>query len=346
MLPVPESPSTLQPQAVQQPSIRDGYWIVSTRRLPQGMDNYAGPPCFEYFYRGQNSPLKQSNRACFQSWLKPGTPTCFVVHGSFINWKLAKTDAERTFKWLKCACPGKPLQLVFVTWPSDESLMIVPAIGVTWMGQRAGFNGIYLSQMIDLIPRESPLTLIGHSHGTRVIASALHYRAGGVIQGHCRSWGPDTSRRIRTIFAAAAFEHHWFNPGERYDRALCATEMLINLRNRKDLALAAYPVIKPFATKTLARSGFTLSDRQRLGHLNCRTFEIDVTHLVGHRHIWPHWTKHKAIAHAISPYMCYSDYTPQIKNAKGDHGASKTEAVTPVNFRVRNSRGQRATLIQ
>lgn len=287
---------------------RPGYWVVSTRQLPQGMDNYLGPPCFEYYYRGDCQPLKRSNRAGFQSWIQPDAPLCIMIHGSFVNFRTAVSDAERTYRWLKSACPGRPLQLVFMTWPSDESLMIVPAIGVTWMGQRAGFNGIYLSQIIDQIPPSCPLSLLGHSHGARVTAAALHYRAGGKIQGHCRSTGPDTSRRIRTIFIAAAVEHHWFNPGERYDRCLYATEMLINLRNRKDLALGVYPVVKPFATRTLARSGFSKRDRSRLGHLNCRTYEIDVTNLVGMHHIWMHYTKHASIGRAITPYMCYGQY--------------------------------------
>ncbi|NOX56045.1 MAG: alpha/beta hydrolase [Planctomycetes bacterium] len=285
---------------------RPDYWIVSSRHCWQ----HAGPcqvVCpFEYFRVGPDGRWVRASREEFLASLVPNVPVCIVAHGSFVPFASVVADSRWTYAWIRAAAPEYPLHVVFYTWPSEAPITGIPQIDVAILGRRGGFNGFYLAQLINLIPPDHPVSLLGHSHGTRVIASALHLLSGGQVQGHtldCSS----PRRPLRAVFAAAAIDHNWLNPGERYDRALWGVEYLVNLQNHLDVVLGLYPLRKPFSRRALARSGFTTRDRHRLGWLAGKIAEFDVTNLVGLGHQWPNYNRHPYIAWIISPYLYYTD---------------------------------------
>ena len=109
------------------------------------------------------------------------------------------------------------------------------------------------------------------------------------------------------VFLAAAIDHHWLNPHERYGQALCPVEALLNVRNRRDLPLRFYPLRRPFSHRALARTGFTKSDRRKMGPAVEKLAEVDVTHLVGRRHFWQYYYQHPEIAVAIAPYVFFTN---------------------------------------
>ena len=106
---------------------------------------------------------------------------------------------------------------------------------------------------------------------------------------------------------AAAVDHDWLNPGERYDRALCSAECLLNVRNALDPALLLYPARRPLSSRALGQSGFTSKDRTRLGGWSARVRDLDVTNLIGHGHFWPDYYSRPEIARSIRHYVYFTE---------------------------------------
>jgi hypothetical protein len=309
-LTIPPSPAGLLESATLPAGVGTqdcpNYWIISTRECAQRPGPCPAGCDFEVFH-AQADCWQQTDMQEFLGALQPSVPVCIVVHGSFVNWKSVRYDSHYTYRWLRAAAPQRPLHVVFLTWPSDECLAPLPRWSISLRGCRSAFNGIYLAQLVCRIPADHPVSLFGHSHGARMIVSALHLLGGGGVSGERLMCCEHTGHRLRAVLAAAAFEHDWLNPGERYDRALWRTECLVNLRNQKDFALGMYPFLHPGANRTLGRRGFSHDDRCQLGLLNPKTVEIDVTPLVGRRHVWPAYYAHPPIAGAIAPYIYFAD---------------------------------------
>ena len=99
---------------------------------------------------------------------------CIVVHGSFTNWKGLCDDCGPVFRWIRSAAPSRPLTVVFFTWPSSGPITYEPHLDVAILGMRASFNSVYLGDLVARIPPGHPICIIGHSHGARMTAAALH----------------------------------------------------------------------------------------------------------------------------------------------------------------------------
>lgn len=280
----------------------DSYWIVSTRRAAQ--HRLDPPSCMlDYVRRQEDGTLVTSHAAAMQAELTPGVPVIVFVHGSFVAWGDQLEQARSTNRWIKQAAADRPVHVVFFDWPSDGPYTYLFPIDVTVRGERAEFNGLHLTNLISQLPAESPVCLVGHSHGARTVLSALHLSGGGTIQD-LMYYGDVGKRPLRAVLAAAAVDHDWLNPGERYDRSLCRGEVM-NLRNKCDTALTFYPLSAPFSRPSLANVGFTELDRREMGLLGYRAIELDVTELVGRSHTWPHYDQEPAIAAAIAPFALF-----------------------------------------
>lgn len=290
--------------------LRVDYWIVSSRRCPQG--NSCCPVCrrcqLDYFYFDEGPCGRFHDREAFLGWLRPGVPVCILVHGSSLSWKTIVEESEHMYRWIRGAAPERPLQVIIFSWPTDENINLLFAhFQIAALGQRSAFHGFYLAQLISELPPESPVSLFGHSHGARTVAAALHLRAGGSVQRRRLNCEMTEPRNIRVVFSAAALDHHWFNPGERYARALWQTEGLLNLRNRNDLALSLYPLRKPFSNRALGRAGFQRKDLRLLGPWGARVSQLDVTPLIGRGHGWAHYYVRPELARLFVPYLFFPD---------------------------------------
>lgn len=288
------------------------HWVVNVRNCQdEGCDRTC--TCkFAYEWENCCGNRGLSDVDTFRRSLTPGVPICLMVHGSFVPEDAVYQDCRNTFLWLRRAAPERPLQMVFLSWPSDGIFTLnrevalsslVPGLDVAILGRRAEQNGLLLARLMQMLPRESPVCLIGHSHGARIVSSALHLVGGGYRNGVRICNGPE--HRIRTILAAAAVDHDWYRSGQRYDRALGATECLLNLRCRQDWALFFYPLREPFSRHALGRGGFSDTDLQQLGADAQRLWELDVTDHVGHGHIWPTYYEHPQLAQALVPWVYF-----------------------------------------
>jgi hypothetical protein len=322
---VPPIPEPQAPMAAPAAGLAVKYWIVSTRCCRQSHDK-CGVSC--RFVCHAVTHDCQCVPVCFEQVIAgqiPGAPTCVMVHGSFTRMKDVWGDSECTYSWLRGACPQVPLNFIYFTWPSEGPFAVlphspfstpIPCVDFGILGRRAELNGFYVADLIGSLPGPTTVSLIGHSLGTRAIASGLHLLGGGTVHGQAR-WNPaDCGHRIRVILAAAAIEHDWLNPGERYGCALNRAECLLNLRNECDLALALYPLRRPFSSRALARSGFTSKDQRKLGDHVLQLSELDVTPIIGKGHSWPSYCRQPGIAAAVSPYVFFEAAPSVVQHAR------------------------------
>lgn len=284
-----------------------GYWIVSTWNSPQEFENDQLRFCPQVRRVDECTDGCPSTMEQLTGSLIPGVPICIVVHGSFMDSPSVLPDSHNTWRWLKSGACGRPFQMIYFSWPSDRALSPLASIDVAILGSRASRNGFYLASLIQSLPPECPICLVGHSHGTRLISSGLHLMGGGVVEGH-RHCAPGCSgRRIRVVYTASAIDHDWLNPEERFGRALCCVECLINLRNAKDPALQIYPLRRIGSSRALGLAGFTSKDRRELGSYGSRVRDWDVSSLIGHDHSWPNYVAHNSLASSLRNYLFFAN---------------------------------------
>lgn len=286
-----------------------GFWFLATDNSPQSFRNTCPRFCP---YVSRYEECAGFSRSAFSEMLariEPGVPVCIMVHGSFVDRASACHEARCTWKWLKHASRGCRMQFIAFSWPSYRPVSITAAFDANQLGRRAERNGYYLAELIAQLPQECPVSLIGHSHGTRVIASGLHLMAGGDIRGVRHPWARNNGRLIRSVFCAAAIDHDWLNPGHRYDRALCSVQCVLNLKNCHDPALKVYPLRLPFIARLpMGLRGLSNTDRRRLGYRQSQVRDSEVSQIVGRSHLWPQYFCKPQLAHWIRNYVYFPDH--------------------------------------
>lgn len=294
----------------RKPAIAPNYWIISSRKCAQSNSPCDADACTEYFYRGPSGRVESRSAAEFYQSLNPAIPVCFMIHGSLTEWEQNLREGHATYEWLTRAAPNTPFQLVLFTWPSERAVTLLPPIDFSVLGRRSSFNGLYLARVLSRMPVSTSVSIIGHSHGARLAVSALHLMGGGKGHGYRLAPQQQPGPRIRLILAAAALDHQWLDPGERYDRALQRTESLMNLRNQTDLPLMLYPFPMLLGHDSLGRAGFSWYDQYKLGTDYGKIRNVEVTFLLGIRHIWPRFHDHPEIAQAVAPYAFFQQDVP------------------------------------
>src|SRR5436305_10614317 len=114
------------------------------------------------------------------------------------------------------------------------------------------------------------------SHVTRSSVAALHLFCGWALEmGHALPAGYAVPRHLRAVLIAAAVDHHWLNPGERYGQALVVPERVLLMRNSRDATLGIYPLRKGVGPRALGQYGLGQDDRFILGSLGAKVDELD-----------------------------------------------------------------------
>jgi hypothetical protein len=296
--------------AAQTVDVTCGHWIVSSRRAYNEVGSRRPTPSLNYYYDRGDGGLRSVGEQAFTSAIANGAPTCVVVFGSYNRWEDASTETHPISRWLRSASPGQPLNVVFYTWPSDGVAPFAFPVEIALLGRRSSYQGVFLAELLARVPASQPLGLIGHSHGARTVASALHLMSGGEIEGNVRLAAPATGHAsCRVVMLVGAMDHHWLNPGQRYGLAMSRVERLLNVKNTLDGALGLYTIRKPGATFALGGPGFDAADLAALGSEAAKITELDVSRYTGAGHSWQDIHGHRDIALALRPYVFFADDT-------------------------------------
>lgn len=294
--------------AVDLETPESGFWFLNTHRSPQCFDQ-CGPVFRPHVCRYETGRgYRAGSYSEMLSGLEPGVPICIMVHGSFVDTQSATRESCYTFHWIRSAAGNDRMQMIYFHWPSYRALSPLIQLDTNQLGRQAARNGFYLAELISALPADCPVSILGHSHGTRVACSAMHLMAGGVVQGYRHRHVGTNGRPIRAVFFAGAIDHHWLNPGQKYDRALNVTQGILNLKNCADPALAIYPFRLPlFTRRPIGSLGMTSRDRRNTGTQSQKVLDFEVSGVVGHSHLWPYYFNSKRIAMTMRNYVYFPD---------------------------------------
>lgn len=283
------------PAEVQDPGplCRSSVWLVCTRNLPC---DGSSSDCLEglVVHRLQDAGWRRSD---LDELVADQTPTTVYVHGN----RYESTDAiEVGTTWSRLLVSGgccDGIRFVIWSWPSAPECG--PVRDLRTMAYRSELQGRYLAEFVDLLPDASPVSLIGHSYGSRLISSTLHLLGGGTID-HVMQEAPcpECERSVRAILMAAAVDCDWLLPGRRHGSALLAAERVVVLKNDRDPILKRYHLLYPCNDpQALGYAGLPRSIL--CGPYGCQVAECDVSDFVGARHSWVNFARSTRIVELI-----------------------------------------------
>ena len=280
------------------------YWLLSTRACPQvlGADPAPFLQASRLDLRGRLSRREPAELLVMAT----NRPVIFLVHGSYYTADMAVSEGLRVRSDLAAvgALPPDAVVVAF-DWPSQ---LVYPNLirDANDKARRAFVAGHHLARFLHGFPPGSRVSLIGHSHGGVAVLSALHLLGGGMLDD-----GADATvlpadippLRLRAVVIASASDRQWLDPGERYDRALAASEGILCLYNRLDPALVLHPLGRySDHRRALGKAGMGRVEGERLGPLATRYRERNIGPLLGVRHTFRGATAIPTIARWIGPY--------------------------------------------
>jgi hypothetical protein len=304
------------------------YWIVSSRNCSGKNAPCDTDCCLEYLHRTSDQCLISEGRDSFLALIQPDRPVCFVVHGSYNWWRDVLTESRRINRWIHSGAPGAPVQVVFFTWPSDGNMPFIFPVDIAILGRRSAAHSMYLANLISQLPPEQLVSVLGHSHGARATVAALHLLGGGALEsGQALPSGHAVPRHLRAVLIAAAIDHQWLNPGERYGQALVAPERVLLMRNSRDATLGIYPLRKGVGPRALGQHGLGQDDRFILGSLGAKVDELDAAEFAEWHHRFAAYHEHPELASAVVPYVYFQDDSPA--NIRPAIGAQQLSPAVP-----------------
>ncbi len=177
----------------------------------------------------------------------PAVPTVFFVHGNQMSQWEAKCAGVIVYRRvIRHGCDAPPIRYVILSWPSSKiSGGLLYDIRVK--AARTGPAGCQLAWLIDQMPAETPVSLVGFSFGARIITGSLHVLAGGSLGGSmCLTEHIHPNRSpISAIMLASALHAHWLGNGQYHGLAMTQVSRMFLINNCDDLAMKYYDYIEP-----------------------------------------------------------------------------------------------------
>lgn len=284
------------------------YWIVSSRDCGGTNTSPDAGRCLLYLNRTSEQNLVRERRETFLASVRPDRPVCFVMHGSYNRWRDVMVESRRIHRWLRSAAPELPMQVVFFTWPSDGNMPFIFPVDIAILGRRSSAHGAYLASLISQLPADQRVAIVGHSHGARTAVAAMHLLGGGALEeGPTLPAGSPYPRQVRAVLVAAAIDHNWLNPGQRYGQALLVPERVLLMRNSRDSTLAIYPMRKFMGERALGKDGLGQDDRFALGSLGPKVVELNAAEFADWHHAFADFHQRPELAKAMVPFVYFQD---------------------------------------
>jgi len=191
------------------------------------------------------SRWETSTAATFQASAVPGVPTAVLIHGNDTDDEWAVRHGNELYGLMKQQAGGRPFRLVVWSWPADRVLRRTRA-DVQTKVCRSDVEAYYLARVIQDVPKDTPLSLLGYSLGCRKAAGSLPLLAGGAVGGRGLApdvlavWNAAGPRPIRVMMVAAAMDPNWLEPSCPRGLAPLAVERILVTTNSCDRVLKWY----------------------------------------------------------------------------------------------------------
>lgn len=224
------------------------FWLINTRAAPMCGDAACGFQKVRAWQladrcRWASHDLEQLGRD------DADIPLVIFVHGSRTDTDSAVQAGYHVYQSLRRTAEGRAFRCAVWAWPSDrEQLRPRPD-----MQRKAAYcvtQSRYLARFLAKTDRKTPICLIGHSFGSRIIAGALHELAGRTVgeRSEPTSSEPSTDERpaiavrpLRAMLLASAMDCDALASGHRFGSALAIADHIMVTQNPCDRALRWYP---------------------------------------------------------------------------------------------------------
>lgn len=211
-------------------------------------------------------------------------PTIVYVHGNRVAPGQDRAQGMQVYRSLKAHTQlHSSIRFVIWSWPSSQ--IRGPIKDYLVKARRTNPAAWQLSWLLDKLPVETPIALVGYSYGTRVVTGATHLLAGGRIgQLHMSQRTHVHRPPMRAALLAAAYDADWIQPGHLYGRSVGQLERLVLGTNRLDPAMRFYHLSNGRGRMdALGKSG--VYQLKSLGTSAHRLKKIDFTSEVGRSHL-------------------------------------------------------------
>lgn len=214
------------------------------------------------FYRKSGNKWEKSDMKTFLSTQGTTQPVIFYVHGNRTEANTAMVQGMMCLRNFKTETPAR---LVVWTWDA-ERVSTRPRIEYSTKANYSDFQGFYLANILEQMNENTPVVLVGHSFGARVILSALHLLGNGRVGNRtleaafpaepqeisfnlkkkpALQIGESQKNlpKLNALLVGAAISCNAMVPGAIYDRALDVVSEMHITQNGADPALKFYPLM-------------------------------------------------------------------------------------------------------
>jgi hypothetical protein len=246
--------------------------------------------------------LEPSSLGVLTAEIDSTAPICILVHGYGFDMERSVEDARVAISRIRRAAGDQPVRYVLFHWPSElEHTIPWPLLprDIRLKGSRADVAGHYLAWLIGQFPSHQPVCIVGHSLGCRVAACALHLLGDGEAMFSEFSSEDVADRQINAVFVAAAIDHNWLCPGERYGASTSVADEILVLTNSRDSSLLWYPLLKVRPGGALGRAGVSPEDMRKLKFVGSRVRVVAVEDEIGSNHNFRNYMESDSVANLI-----------------------------------------------
>jgi hypothetical protein len=284
-------------------------WLLSSRYAGSG-----GQPCLQAWHYHAGEWLPASSDEFVAAAHHQDLPTCFWIHGNWIDHYAAAAEGWRVYEALKrYAPPGYRFRFVIWSWPATQSQ---PALrDVRAKAVCSDVHAYYLAWLLGQLPPTAQVSVWGFSYGARLGTGALHLLGGGMLAGRTLQDeelpGPlevaDAAAagrhpRLRGVLLASGTESCSLAVGQRHGRALDVLERLLVLYNSRDSVLHWYPLLYglhgPTALGYTGVAGY-------LGDNRAKVSQIDAGAWIGNQHDWEPYVYSPALMNSAAPLLLF-----------------------------------------
>ncbi len=170
----------------------------------------------------------------------PGVSTVIFVHGNRLTAWDAKCEGLAVYRRIvRRSADDTPIRFVVFSWPSSQ--IGGPLNDVRVKAARTRPAGCQLAWLVDQLPAETPITMVGFSFGARIITGSLHVLGGSTLGGLGLSEVQHPHRRpVNAVLLAAALNSDWLCPGRYHGQAMTMVNQMLLVNNCADRAMKFY----------------------------------------------------------------------------------------------------------
>jgi hypothetical protein len=176
----------------------------------------------------------------------PAVPTVIFVHGNQITEGDAKHEGLAIYRrMIDHGADAERIRFVIFSWPSSKVGRLLQDVRIK--AGRTGPAGHQLAWLLDQMPAETPVSLVGFSFGARIITGALHIVAGGRLNGSLALHERNNPERapVQAVLIAPALHAHWLGKGQFHGLAMTQVSEMLMLNNCQDRAMKFYHFLTP-----------------------------------------------------------------------------------------------------